>query len=203
MPKQVDHHERRQQIAAAVCRLAATRGLEGVSLRHVAAEAGVSMGRIQHYFKTKDEMLLFAFGTISERVEHRVAQAVATLPQPPDARSLVRALLVEMMPVGEHARAEMPMWIAFFARAVVEPRMAKPLREGTRSLHAFVDEQVGNARSDGQSTDAFDPAREAEILLALADGLMMRLMVGGIEADAALAALDHQLDRAFGSPDRG
>ncbi|GAA5108491.1 TetR/AcrR family transcriptional regulator [Nocardia iowensis] len=159
------------------------------------------MGRIQHYFKTKDEMLLFAFGTISERVEHRVAQAVATLPQPPDARSLVRALLVEMMPVGAHARAEMPMWIAFFARAVVEPRMADPLREGTRALHAFVAEQVGKACSDGES--AADPAREAEILLALADGLMMRLMVGGIEADAALAALDHQLDRAFGSPDRG
>ncbi|WP_107657185.1 TetR/AcrR family transcriptional regulator [Nocardia suismassiliense] len=196
MPKQVDHQERRQQIAAAVCRLAAAHGLEGVSLRHVAAEAGVSMGRVQHYFKTKDEMLLFAFGTISEGVEQRVTQAFSALPQPPDARSLVRALLIEMMPIGDHAKAEMPMWVAFFARAVVEPQMAELLRQGTRSLHGFVAEQIGNARP---ASDSCDAAREADILLSLTDGLMMRLMVGGIDAETALAALDHQLDRAFGT----
>ncbi|WP_206055181.1 TetR/AcrR family transcriptional regulator [Nocardia sp. CS682] len=197
VPKQVDHQERRRQIAAAVCRLAATHGLEGVSLRHVAAEAGVSMGRVQHYFKTKDEMLLFAFGTISEGVEHRVTQAVSALPQPPDARSLVRALLIEMMPIGDHAKAEMPMWVAFFARAVVEPQMAELLRQGTRSLHGFVAEQIGNARPASHSMS--DADREADILLSLTDGLMMRLMVGGIDAETALAALDHQLDRAFGT----
>ncbi|MFI9402060.1 TetR/AcrR family transcriptional regulator [Nocardia sp. NPDC052316] len=198
MPKQVDHQERRQQIAAAVCRLAATHGLEGVSLRHVAAEAGVSMGRVQHYFKTKDEMLLFTFGTISEGIEHRVTQAVSALPQPPDARSLVRALLVEMMPIGDHAKAEMPMWIAFFARAVVEPQLAELLRHGTRSLHGFVAEQIGNARPTSDLT-SIDADREADILLSLTDGLMMRLMVGGIDPETALAALDHQLDRAFGA----
>ncbi|CAM4484223.1 TetR family transcriptional regulator C-terminal domain-containing protein [Nocardia ninae] len=196
MPKQVDHQERRQQIAAAVCRLAAAHGLEGVSLRHVAAEAGVSMGRVQHYFKTKDEMLLFAFGTISEDIEHRVTQAVSALPQPPDARSLVRALLIEMMPIGDHAKAEMPMWVAFFARAVVEPQMAELLRQGTRSLHGFVAEHISNARP---ASDSCDADREADILLSLTDGLMMRLMVGGIDAETALAALDHQLDRAFGT----
>jgi len=75
MPKQVDHEARRQRIADAVCRLAARRGLEGVSLRHVAVEAGVSMGQIQHYFTTKDEMLLFALRTMSDRVERRLGAA--------------------------------------------------------------------------------------------------------------------------------
>jgi TetR/AcrR family transcriptional regulator, transcriptional repressor of bet genes len=48
MPKQVDHEERRQEIAAAVVRLVTTRGIETASLRTVASEAGVSMGAVQH-----------------------------------------------------------------------------------------------------------------------------------------------------------
>ena len=60
MPKQVDREERRRDIAAAVLRIVTTRGVEAASLRTVAAEAGVSMGAVQHYFTTKDEMLRFA-----------------------------------------------------------------------------------------------------------------------------------------------
>ena len=48
MPKLVDHHERRTLLAAALLRVAATRGLMDVSLRHVAAEAGVTAGMVQH-----------------------------------------------------------------------------------------------------------------------------------------------------------
>src|SRR3954467_4457371 len=43
-------------------RVAAHQGLEAVSLRHVATEAGVSTGMVQHYFRTKDEMMTFATG---------------------------------------------------------------------------------------------------------------------------------------------
>ena len=52
-------------------RVAARRGLEDVSLRHVAAEAGVTAGMVQHYFRTKDEMMVFAIGAVRERVEQR------------------------------------------------------------------------------------------------------------------------------------
>ena len=57
MPKKVDHQERRTLIADALMRVAADQGLEAVSLRHVAAAAGVSSGMVQHYFRTKDEMM--------------------------------------------------------------------------------------------------------------------------------------------------
>ncbi len=60
MPKRVDPLARRHSIAEAVFRLAAARGADAVSLRDVAGEAGVSLGMVQHYFRSKDEMLLFA-----------------------------------------------------------------------------------------------------------------------------------------------
>ncbi|ADJ48081.1 TetR family transcriptional regulator [Amycolatopsis mediterranei S699] len=42
------------QIAEALQRLTTRAGLEGVSLRQVAAEAGMSMGSVQHYFTRVD-----------------------------------------------------------------------------------------------------------------------------------------------------
>src|SRR4030081_2122253 len=119
MPKQVDHEARRQQLAEAGCRLAGSQGLEAVSLRHVAAEAGVSMGQVQHYFTTKDEMLLFAFHTLSARVARRLAAPVQALVQPPSTRALLRALLVAMVSTDDEGRTEAPLWVAFVARAVV------------------------------------------------------------------------------------
>src|SRR5690606_40101098 len=64
VPKRVDHEERRRLIAAAGRRIAADRGLEGVSLGEVAAEAGISKGLVQHSFPSKDAMLRCATGTL-------------------------------------------------------------------------------------------------------------------------------------------
>lgn len=183
MPKQVDHQARRAEIADAVCRLAARAGLDAVSLRHVAAEAGVSMGRVQHYFKTKDEMLLFAFRAIGERVERRMTAAIGDAR--PGSREFLRAFVLEMLPLSPESRAEAPALAAFLARAVVEPRLVEPLREGAETLTAFIAEQVGGLT-------------EAVTLLALVDGLMLHLLTGQVSEDAALAAVDAFLDRVFG-----
>jgi AcrR family transcriptional regulator len=195
VPKQVDHQERRQQIADAVCRLAATQGLDAVSLRHVAAEAGVSMGLVQHYFATKDEMLLFTFRTVGERAAQRISTAVAGAE--PHPRAALRALLVEMLSLSPESRAAAPMWAAFLARAVVEPRLAEILRDGGPAMIGFVASKIQAAQESGEASASVDPATEAVTLLALVDGLMMHLLIGDVDESAALAALDGQLSRIF------
>jgi TetR/AcrR family transcriptional regulator, transcriptional repressor of bet genes len=198
MPKQVDHQERRQQIADAVCRLAARQGLEAVSLRHVAAEAGVSMGQVQHYFATKDEMLMFAFRAFSERAERRLAAAVTAAAGPePSPRSLLRALLAHLVSPGEEFRAEAPVWAAFLARAVVEPRIGEILREGGREMTGFLAAQLRAAQAAGESPAGLDPEREAVTLLTLSDGLLLAQLIGHVDSVAALSAMDGQLDRIF------
>ena len=48
MPRKVDHDERRRHIVGALLRIAGTQGLDAVSMREVAQEAGVSLGAVQH-----------------------------------------------------------------------------------------------------------------------------------------------------------
>ena len=186
MPKQVDHDERRRQIGDAVCRLIAARGLDAVSLRHVAVEAGVSMGRVQHYFATKDEMLMFAFELISERVATRFSAVRADGP----AQHL-RAVLLELLPLSDAARAEAPVLAAFLAQAVVEPRLAESLRRGSGEMVAWLGGMISAARpgSDGE--------QDAAALLAFVGGLMLQVLIGQISPEAAVDLVDHQLGRVL------
>ena len=79
MPKVVDHEERRTELAAAVWRLASRDGLEAVTVRRVAEEAGWSTGAVVHYFADKEDLLLFAFSTVADRVRTRLAEARFTV----------------------------------------------------------------------------------------------------------------------------
>jgi AcrR family transcriptional regulator len=196
----VDHDARRRRIADAVCRLAARGGLEDVSLRHVAIEAGVSLGQVQHYFRTKDEMLLFAFRTVGARVEERLRASVSGLARPPSTRALLRALLVAMLPADAEGRFEGPLWVAFMARAVAEPSLAGTLRQGGEALTGHAARLLREAQAAGEAAASIDPEREVLSLFALADGLMIRTLLDPRQITAALAALDYHLDRIFGRP---
>ncbi|MDO4898730.1 MAG: TetR/AcrR family transcriptional regulator [Rothia sp. (in: high G+C Gram-positive bacteria)] len=60
MPKLINHLERKQEIAHAVWAVLKRDGVRGVSIRTVAAEAGVSTGSLRHVFPSLDEMMLFS-----------------------------------------------------------------------------------------------------------------------------------------------
>ena len=60
MPRQVDHDERRQELSTAVWRVVSERGLDGLTLRSVAAAAGCTTGLVAHYFADKNALLTHA-----------------------------------------------------------------------------------------------------------------------------------------------
>ena len=126
MPKRVDHRERRALIADALMRVAAEQGLEAVSLRHVAAAAGVSAGMVQHYFRTRDEMMTFALAVVRERNEARVSRAIAALGATPAPRTLLRTMLAELLPLDEERRVDGRVALAF---KVAEPEQVDALFE--------------------------------------------------------------------------
>lgn len=197
MPRQADHGARRRLIAEALWRVASRHGLDAVSLRHVANEAGVSMGMVQHYFATKDGMLRFALETIGERAAKRIAQRVAALPDGNDPHALVRAVLVEMLPLDEPRHVEAYVGFAFLARAAVKPGIAERLREQHGQLRDFVASQIRAAQQAGHTAAELDPDHEAVVLLSLLEGLTAHTLAGHHGPDAALATFDRHLGQLF------
>ncbi|MEV6550301.1 TetR family transcriptional regulator C-terminal domain-containing protein [Streptomyces sp. NPDC051597] len=221
MPKQVDHEERRRLIADAVCRLADERGLEGVTLRDVAARAEVSMGAVQRCFRTKEEMLVFALGVVGERITARVRARLVASPAQSAATALGHAVGEVSLLAPEH-RAEARVWLAFVAQAAVNGALAGTLKANYASLHevfARLIEEADESGAPGKPVDAqpsalqpsasqppadqpLDPQHEARALLALADGLTAHVLVGHLTARQAQDVLHTHVSRLWGRPAR-
>lgn len=185
MPKLVDHHSRRATISDAVMRLLARDGLESISLRHVAAEAGVSTGQVQHYFPSKDAMMEFATSTIADRIAARITAAGPD----PDLHQILTALL----PTDAESAADARILIGYLAFASVRPHIAEALATNGLGFRDHVATMI---------THHPDPTAAAESLLALLDGLALHVTIGQLSPDKARALLTAAIDDAQGSRTR-
>lgn len=191
MPRQVDHESRRRHIADAVCQLADQRGLEGVTLRDVATQAGVSMGAVQRCFRTKEEMLAFTLAHVGEQVVRRARQRLTSSPAQ-TARSALGHTAAEVALLEREQRAEARVWLAFVAQAAVSERLAEILRASYAEARELFVRLITDADVAG------DPTRQAHRLLALADGLTTQVLVGHLTPEQAREVLDDHLRSLWG-----
>ncbi|MFD4370451.1 TetR/AcrR family transcriptional regulator [Streptomyces sp. NPDC058486] len=183
MPRTVDRSEQRRQIGAALLRLAGEEGLDQVSVRTVAAASGRSPGAVQKYFRSKEDLLLFASELAGERIERRMGTVDPGLP----LRQALRALVLTTLPLDEERRAEAAAQMAFAVHAAHHPRLAEARRRIDRELRDALARRLGAAGSPL-------PGATADALIGVCDGLALRMLYAPGEADALLAALDRALD---------
>ncbi|WP_103543875.1 TetR/AcrR family transcriptional regulator [Streptomyces sp. SM1] len=200
MPRTADHAQRKAQIINGLIRLATRTGLHAVTMRAVAAEAGVSVRLVQYYFETKAQLLLAALGHLEERSHDRWAARLATGQDPPSPRERVEALLAEALPTDEASRTFHLLWTSCAMLAMTDPELAaQPFVEGPNRLEAQLAELLRQAQNDGVLDAVADPYAEAARLLALSHGLGTCVMVGQRTPQAATQLLGYHLDRLFTS----
>ncbi|WP_406314133.1 TetR/AcrR family transcriptional regulator [Streptosporangium sp. NBC_01639] len=190
MPKVVDPAERRLLLAEAVLRVMRRDGLEQASVRNVAREAGLSMGSLRHYFASQSELMVFAFRTVINRIESRLAG----LEPEADPRRRAQSVLTELLPLDDERRAENEVWLAFTSRAMVDPVLGSLRDEGYDALRAGCEAMVTDLSAAGLAPT--DIPAEAERLHALLDGLAVHAaMRPDIHtAESLTAAIARHLD---------
>ncbi len=189
MPKVVDRAERRRTIAEALLRVVARDGIEQVSVRTVAAEAGISAGAVQKYFATKEDMLRVAFELTGEFLVRRWASIDSEGP----FIELLREHIVAALPLDEQRRAELVIVFAFTARAAAQPEWAHRLRRDYGDAHDLTTRFLQLGQSNGEVRDDLDADRLADLVLALTDGFSARLLHTPLHSpqhDELLASLD-------------
>lgn len=175
-------------ITDALLDITAERGLDHVSVRHVAAAAGVAIGTVQHYFPTKDAMLTAAFTEVVRRIRERVAATVLR----PDVRRNLAAVLRELLPLDERRAAEVRVQVAFAARAATMPALAE--------LQGVILGEVTDAIAAALAhVDGGPPERRrarAQVVLATVDGLALHAVSSRdwVTPESLAAALDDALD---------
>jgi len=206
VPKRADHEQRRRQIADALLRMAATRGLHATGMREVAAEAGVSLRLVQYYFGTKEELLLAAMQHLAarfgERAMARVRQARGP-GGPASPRDVIAAILAEALPADDDRRTFYVVYTAYLALSLTDPALAiAPLVKNSDTETGVVAGQLRAAQAAGDTPAHLDPDLEAFSLMAMSAGLATSVLTGQSSIQQAQAVHDYHLDRLFPVPDR-
>jgi AcrR family transcriptional regulator len=196
MPKVVDRDAQRRAIGAALLTVVAERGLEEVSVRTVAAQAGRSPGAVQKYFRTKEEMLSLALDLAGEKTEQRMRAVDRSGPP----RQVLRRLVVATLPLDDERRAEGLVWAAFAAVAVHHPPFAAVLREIDQAVRADLVRWLEAGRADGTISLRGETRPVADAVVAVSDGIATRLLYHPEAADSLLAALDATLAALLPTP---
>lgn len=189
MPKRVDHEERRQHIAAALLCVISRDGLEAVSLRHVATEAGVTAGMVQHYFPSKNAMMQFAMRTASSRYEQRINAILSELGDAPDAGQFVRIMLRSLLPADTAEAGDARIALAFQSYAANHVDAAEELEEGNRTLCEHLAELLVST-----GANLSDPLAAATALFATTEGLAVQMLSARLPHDKAVRALDQHIE---------
>lgn len=195
MPRQVDVDEQKRVLSDAVWRLVAREGLEGVSLRTVAAEAGVSMGRVQHYFASKDELLIDSLRRAYDRMEARIRSRLKGRDE--DDRAMLMSILDELLGENAETRDAIRVNVAFAARGQSDPRIMAVVTDGDREIHALAAAVIAAAHVGEAGIDA---DLEARLLMALASGLGIGVALYGASPALARETLDRHLRHVLPEP---
>lgn len=174
----------RETLVRTMIEIVAEHGFEGLSVRGVAARAGVSLGAVQHHFPTKTAMLDAAMTTIAALA----AQRSAELANVADPAERLHALVDLLIP-GDATDPIARVWLAFAARAAVD--------EHIRAAYVQLWTRVRNelrlliAAASGRPEDAEHAARE---LLALLDGFALGVIAEQQSSEAARNIAHERLD---------
>jgi AcrR family transcriptional regulator len=207
MPKRVDHEERRRQIADALLRIAATRGLHAAGMREVAAEAGVSLRLVQYYFGTKEKLLLASMQYLAARyAERALARArinkglnrTGASDGPAGPRDLIAAILTEALPADDERRTFTVIYTAYLALSLTDPALAiAPLVKNSGAVINVVADQLRAAQAASDMPAHLDPDLEALSLVTMSAGLGTSVIVGHSSVEQAQAVIDYHLNRLF------
>lgn len=189
-----DSDARRHAIVLAVWMLIARNGIEAVTFRRVAEQAGVSVGRIQHHFGTREALVRAACAAMIDFAHAEYQE----LPDDPAAR--LRHIMLHAIPDSPRKRFGASVWHAYLAKSVDDSEIARLLADTKRGVEdecARLIEQAGPPVPDpgarGARTVATGARTVARRLLALADGLIVRVLVGDLSGAEARELLESEL----------
>lgn len=157
--------ERRAELAAAARDLALAEGLAAVTLRGVAARAGVTPALVAHYHPVMDELVASAFAGI---VSAELTEVEALLRTRPDPTSRIAALVATLL---DGTRDEVTVvWVEAWALGRRNDALAQAVREQMDAWQAVIRDVVEEGVASGAFT-AEDPATVSWLLLGMIDGL--------------------------------
>jgi len=186
--------DRREALVDAAIESLKRYGYEGLSVRRIAAEAGVSIGLINHHFPNKDTLVAESYRTFGRRLAANFEAAVAAAG--PDPRARLRAYLDAFFSGPNLNPQVLTAWVVYWSLVQVSPEMKAVRDEEGKGYSEVLGQLLSDlARSRGGMT--VDLGLAVTGLTALLDGLWLQLCLDptSIRPKDAAALCDDWVDR--------
>ena len=170
--------------------LIARHGLEGVTMRAVAAEAGLSYGSLFHYFESKDELLMHAVRQLMSSQTRRVNEYSSQY----SGLKALEHLLCDDAIINESSRDSWMVWLAFLYKAALQESFAEMHSELIDGWLARITRLLEDARNAGEIRQDVDVGFEAMAVWAYSAGIGQ---LGLLHPESLPARLQKQLISAY------
>lgn len=172
MPKIVDHQARRRDIVAAMWRIVERDGFAAVSVRSVAAEAGVSKATISHYFAKQSDLLVQA---VEENIASVTGQLVELDLDHCTAEVVEEAMMIAI-PTTAQRRREAQVWLALLSQHNLDPASTRALTHLNVTVRVGIMVVLRAMKAQGLMAPDRDILVECARTHALVDGLSLQTL---------------------------
>lgn len=183
VPRLIDHKARELEVAEAAWRVLQRDGIKKLSVRTVAAEAGLATASLRRAFPTQGSLFAYSLECVQQRVHERIEIAApgATL------RETVETALLQLLPLDDERRLEMEVFLVIGSMALSDPGLRPAYENANEAMAAGCGNVIGLLIQAGQARPGLHPGTEAQKLHALIDGLALHLLRKGPKEPTAWA----------------
>ncbi|NGO80282.1 TetR/AcrR family transcriptional regulator [Streptomyces sp. YC504] len=191
MGRRKDQQARRTELAAAAERALLSRGLEGLRLRDVADEAGMTPAAVLYYYDGGLDQLMHE--TFQQAIERFCSERERTAEEFEDARDRMRSCITSGVAIGSDDRLPRLLF-EYWPRSLRDPRAAALDSTLTERQIAVYHSILVLGREQGHFKPVTPPRVVAACLVAMEDGFQMEILAGRrthAEVISALRAYVH------------
>jgi TetR/AcrR family transcriptional repressor of bet genes len=182
--RQAAKQARRIELLKATINAVAKRGITGLKMSDVAAEAGLSQGIVNLYFVSKEKLLVETLRFLAD--EYKNAWESALRQAGPSATHRLSKLVELDFRPQLCDRRKLAVWFAFWGEVRTRPTYMRLCKQRDQEYDTVLTELCKQIVADGQYRDT-DAEVVASSLAALTDGLWMDILISHRSMDAAKA----------------
>lgn len=158
----------------AVLRCTALKGSRRATLREFAAEAGLSVGALQHHFGTRDALIRAAF----ERHLLKVTDRLERFRRSRGSASLRMGRFIDEI-AFHHSWERATIWIDLAGRASDSEEYRGLLRQVNQAWHGVLVQLIAEGAESGEFALRCSAADAAWHIIGIADGLVITILSDG------------------------
>lgn len=171
--KTTNYSDRRLEVTEAAWRVIIREGLDRASMRAIAQELGSTTGVVTHYFRDKDELMLFAL----ERVFENLFRDMEASKKSQSGIGRLEEMIFAALPFEPSGVQGWQVWVAFLGYAIGRENLLREHQKRYNLLRQIICQELADLQVAKLIRNGIDLTLEANALIALVDGIGMGCVI--------------------------